>query len=452
MVDSPRPGSLLNGDRLFGTDGVRGLANLELTPELATGLGRAAGLALTVGPALVGRDTRRSGEMLSLALQAGFHSAGIDTVDVGVMPAGGISHLTGASGATMGAVVSASHNPAEDNGIKFLSSTGMKLSDDEEAQIEARLRQPSTRIPTGELVGTRFVDQSALDRYLRFLATVARYSYRGMELVIDAANGAAFQAAPALFRKLGAVVEEWAVEPNGVNINLGCGSTNPEFLASKVRGRIGLAFDGDADRLLAVDEDGIPVNGDVMMAIIARHWKSQGRLKNNVLVVTVMSNLGLRRSLGQAGIDLIETQVGDRYVLEAMQVNKAVMGGEQSGHVIFLDKGKTGDGLLTAIRLLDVVAGTGTELRVLRKGSMVEYPQVLRNVRVGRGVFLQDAQVVWEAVAQAERELGEDGRVLVRASGTEPMVRVMVEASSQARAVSYADRLAEVVSAALAAG
>jgi len=433
------------GRRLFGTDGVRGIANLELTPELAVAIGRAAGLQLSMGPVVVGRDTRRSGEMISLALQAGFQSAGIDTVEVGVMPSGGISYLTAESGATMGAIVSASHNPAADNGIKLLSAHGTKLSDADEDRIEERLRSVSTRVPTGEKVGTRSFDRKAFDRYVSFLASAAKYSYRGLEIVIDAANGAAFRAAPAVLRKLRATVEEWAVEPDGTNINLGCGSTHPEFLAQKVNGRIGLAFDGDADRLLAFDEDNLPLNGDVIMAIIARHWKAQGRLKGNVVVTTVMSNLGFRRAMGEAGIEVIETKVGDRYVLEEMHARKAILGGEQSGHIIFLDKGRTGDGLLTAVRLLDVVAGTGTELRELRRQAMTEYPQVLRNVTVGRGVQLGGAKEVWKAVRQAEKELGEDGRVLVRASGTEPVVRVMVEAASQANAVGYADRLAEVV-------
>ncbi|HKX76563.1 MAG TPA: phosphoglucosamine mutase [Acidimicrobiia bacterium] len=444
--------SLLDsGQRLFGTDGVRGVANLELTPELATAIGRSAGLQIKLGPVVVGRDTRRSGEMLSLALQAGFHSAGIDTLDVGVLPSGGISYLTHEMGAQMGAVVSASHNPAPDNGIKLLSSLGTKLTDEEEDQIEARIRSSSQRIPTGHLVGTRFSDGASFDRYLDFLAATARYSYRGMAVAVDAANGAAYKAAPALFRKLRASVEEWAVEPDGNNINLGCGSTHPEFLSERAVGRIGLAFDGDADRLLAFDEDGHPLNGDVIMAIIARHMKAQGQLRGNLVVATVMSNLGFRKAMAECGIELIETKVGDRYVLEAMRERKAILGGEQSGHIIFLDRGRTGDGLLTAVRLLDVVAGTGKELRQLRAEAMIEYPQVLRNVPVGRGSRLEDAAEVWAETREVERELGAEGRVLVRASGTEPLVRVMVEAPSQEAASGYADRLAQVVGAALGA-
>jgi len=443
---------LESGERLFGTDGVRGVANLELSPELAVAVGRAAGLQLKLGPVVVGRDTRRSGEMLSMALQAGFHSAGIDTLDVGVMPSGGISYLTYQTGARMGAVVSASHNPAADNGIKLLSSHGTKLTDSDEDEIEARLRSMSTRIPTGHLVGTRFVDEGAFDRYIDFLAATANYTYRGMGVAIDAANGAAYKAAPALLRKLRASVEEWAVEPDGNNINLGCGSTHPEYLAEHAGGHIGLAFDGDADRLLAFDEDARPLNGDVIMAIVARHMKAQGKLKNNLVVSTVMSNLGFRRAMASEGIEVIETKVGDRYVLEAMQARRAILGGEQSGHIIFLDRGRTGDGLLTAVRLLDVVAGSGKELRQLRKEAMTEYPQILRNVPVGRGYRLEGVEVIWSTVAEVERELGDDGRVLVRASGTEPVVRVMVEAGSEAEAVGYADRIAHVVSSALAAG
>jgi phosphoglucosamine mutase len=435
------------GERLFGTDGVRGLANIELTADLALALGRAAGSLVSIGPALVGRDTRRSGEMLSLALQAGFHSVGIDTVDVGVLTAGGISHLTATGSATIGAVVSASHNPAADNGIKFLTDDGTKLSDDGESAIEAKVRAVGSggRYPVGEGVGTRFPLESALDDYVDYLASVATYTYRGLGLVLDCANGAAYRAAPALFRKLRADVTEMATEPDGTNINLECGSTHPEFLVAQAEGRIGLAFDGDADRLIAVDEDGEVVDGDGVMAIVARHWKSQGKLKNDLVVSTVMANLGFRQAMDEIGVQVIETQVGDRYVLEAMRQHKAVLGGEQSGHVIFLDKGRTGDGLLTGVRLLDVVAGTGRELRDLRREAMTRFPQVLVNVEVAdRGGFERNRQVR-EAITEAEEGLGEKGRVLVRASGTEPVVRVMVEAALQEDARRYADEIARVI-------
>lgn len=437
------------GRPIFGTDGVRGEAGTELTPELALDIGRAAGCLLSHGPVVVGRDTRRSGTMLSASLQAGFQAVGIDTVDVGVLPSGGISLLTAQSGARMGAVVSASHNPAPDNGIKLLSEHGTKLPDEVEREIESRLRSGSGRSSVGGAIGIGLTDDDALYEYVGYLANASTYRLSGIQLTLDCANGAAFKAAPELFSRLKADVEVLAAEPNGVNINDGCGATHPEFLASRSRGRVGLAFDGDADRLIAVDEDGRPANGDVIMAIIARHWKANGGLRNNLVVTTVMANLGFRKSMEEAGIQVIETKVGDRYVMEALQQHKGVIGGEQSGHVIFLDKGKTGDGLLTAVRLLDVMAGTGKELRQLRMEAITEYPQVLVNVKVGRGVDLEAASAVWEAVSEVEGELGEEGRVLLRPSGTEPVVRVMVEAPTQEAAQKYAERLAAVVAAEL---
>jgi phosphoglucosamine mutase len=441
---------LKDGVRLFGTDGVRGVANLELTPELALQIGRAAGSLISGGSALIGRDTRRSGEMLSAALQAGFNSAGVDTVDVGVLPSGAISHLTANSGADMGAVVSASHNPAADNGIKLLGSRGTKLNDAEEDRIEERLRDTTgISTPFGAAVGTRFINAKGLDTYVADLASGASYSFNGIGLMLDCAQGAAYKAAPALFRKLKADVAVLADEPTGMNINEGCGATHPEFLAAHAKGRIGLAFDGDADRLIVVDEDGAIANGDVIMAVIARHWKAIGKLKNNTVVATVMSNLGFRKAMLESGIDFVQTRVGDRYVLEGMQQHKAILGGEQSGHVIFLDRGRTGDGLLTGIRLLEVVAGTGRPLCELRREAMTEYPQILINVRVSDRNGLSDASGVWAAVSRAEGELGDDGRVLVRASGTEPLVRVMVEAPGEDDARRYADDIAAAVAAEL---
>jgi phosphoglucosamine mutase len=433
-----------DGKPIFGTDGVRGVAGSELTPELALAIGRAAGSYLRGGPVVVGRDTRRSGEMLSSALQAGFHAVGIDTVDVGVLPSGGISFLTETTGATMGAVVSASHNPAEDNGIKLLAGRGSKLPDEVEREIEDRLRSTGIKSAIGPEIGTRFTDSDALERYVDHLVSVSKYNLSGLGVVLDCANGAAFKAAPLLFRRLKADLHVLADAPDGTNINAGVGAAHPEMLASEIRGRIGLSFDGDADRLIAVDEDGRVANGDVIMAIVARHLKSQGALKKNLVVATVMSNLGFRKSMAEADIDLIETKVGDRYVMEAMIEHKASLGGEQSGHVIFLDKGQTGDGLLTAVRLLDVVAGTGKELRQLRAEAITEYPQVLQNVRIDRGASLDDATELWDEVRRVEAELGDDGRVLVRASGTEPLIRVMVEASSEELASRYADLLSSV--------
>jgi len=432
------------GKPIFGTDGVRGVAGSELSAELALLIGRAAGSYLRGGPVVVGRDTRRSGEMLSSALQAGFHSMGVDTVDVGILPSGGISFLTATSGATMGAIVSASHNPAEDNGIKLLAARGTKLPDEVERELEGRLRTPEARSKVGPDVGTRFVDGDALERYVDHLASISKYNLSSVEIALDCANGAAFKAAPLLFSRLKADVHVLADAPDGTNINDRCGATHPEMLAREARGRIGLSFDGDADRLIAVDEDGRVANGDVILAIVARYMKAQDSLKRNLVVATVMSNLGFRKSMAEAGIDLIETKVGDRYVMEAMLEHKAILGGEQSGHIIFLDKGHTGDGLLTAVRLLDVVAGTGRELRELRAEAITEYPQILQNVPVGRGASLDDAGALWDEVRAVENELGAEGRVLVRASGTEPLIRVMVEAPSEEAARRYADRLSSV--------
>jgi phosphoglucosamine mutase len=433
-----------DGKPIFGTDGVRGLAGEELTADLALDIGRAAGSYLRGGPVLVGQDTRRSGSMLSAALQAGFHSAGIDTIDVGVLPSGGISHLTATSSATMGAVVSASHNPADDNGIKLLSSRGTKLGDEVERELEDRMRGPGHSVALGETIGYRSDDSDGYYRYLKYLTDASRYSLNGLELALDCANGAAYKVAPELFERLNAVAKVFNAEPNGRNINDGCGATHTAFIAKNAGGRIGLAFDGDADRLIAIDEDGHVANGDVIMAVIARHLKEQGRLKKNMVVATVMSNLGFRKSMAEAGIDLVETAVGDRYVMEALTEHKALLGGEQSGHIIFTDIARSGDGLLTAVQLLNVVAGTGKELRQLRAEAITEYPQVLVNVRVDRNVDASRIDELWEEVKAVEEDLGDQGRVLVRPSGTEPLIRIMVEALTKEEAKRYADRLAQV--------
>lgn len=434
--------------RLFGTDGVRGLANRELDADLALGLARAAGEPRAGGTAVIGRDTRRSGEMLAAALHAGFHSVGVDTWDAGVIPVGGVSALIGELRARLGVMVSASHNPASDNGVKFFTDRGGKFDERAEAEIESRLRSgPPWKAPVGEGVGTRRPVPDALDRYLDVIRRGA-VSLEGVSLALDCAHGAASRAAPALFSSLGAEVAVHFAEPDGMNINRECGATAPGALARLAGGRIGLAFDGDADRLFAVDEDGREANGDVVMAVIARHLHSRGRLPGGRVVTTVMSNLGFRLSMKEAGIELLETGVGDRYVLEEMMRNGAVLGGEQSGHVIFLERAATGDGLLTALLLLEAVVETGLPLRELRRRAITEFPQVLRNVPVcGEG--LQEAAQVWEAVAAVEAELGDRGRVLVRASGTEPVVRVMVEAPTPAAAAQTADRLATQITAAL---
>ncbi len=433
--------------RLFGTDGVRGRANVDLTASMAYELARSAGDGRT-GTAVVGRDTRRSGQMLSAAVQAGFNAAGFDTCDLGIVPVGAVSALTRAHRASLGVMVSASHNPAEDNGIKFFGPDGAKLDDDRETAIEGRYHsgEPWYEV-SGANVGIQSAMTDAVDRYVALLERQADYRLADIPVVLDCANGAAFLAAPRLFSRLGAEVETLNAEPSGMNINDGCGAVHPEGLAAAAAGRIGLAFDGDADRCIAVDEEGVVCNGDVIMAVLARHMRDRDLLPGNRVVATVMSNLGFRMAMHSLGIEVVETPVGDRYVLEQMIATGAGLGGEQSGHVLLRNQA-SGDGLLTGLRLLEVVAATATPLRELRR-VMVEYPQVLRNVHVRAKERLGDAAPVWDAVARMEKRLGDQGRVLVRASGTEPLVRVMVEAREGHEAASIAEDLVGVVRAEL---
>jgi phosphoglucosamine mutase len=430
-------------NRLFGTDGVRGRANTDLTVDIALDLARAAGES-TDGPVIIGRDTRRSGPMFTTALHAGFSSVGVDTIDVGVLPVGGVSRLIRQLEAPLGVMVSASHNPAHDNGIKLLGRNGGKLDDEQELVIESRYRRGAPwKHPDGALIGIRSDLDDAVGRYVDNLAENVEYSLHGLEFVLDCANGAAFRAAPRLLEQLGATVEVHANNPDGLNINDGCGATVPEYIAEHVNGRVGLAFDGDADRLIAVDENGVVANGDVLMAIFAKHLKESGKLKNNIVVSTVMANLGFRRAMEDLGIEMLATAVGDRYVYEGMRKVKAALGGEQSGHIIFY-RGTTGDGLRTAVRLAEVLAATGKPLAELRK-VITEYPQVLLNVPVADKGRLETAGVLWDAVREAEAELGGDGRILIRASGTEPLVRVMVEAMDADTANRVASELGAVV-------
>lgn len=432
---------------LFGTDGVRGVANEDLTPAMAFTLARAAGEGRE-GHVIIGRDTRRSGAMLVAALMAGFNSVGVDTMDVGIIPVGAVSRLVRDTRATFGVMVSASHNPAEDNGIKFFGPNGTKLSDADELAIEARYFEGDPWVcSVGRKVGIQMVMDDAVERYLHAIVQPVEYSMRGLEFAVDTANGAAFLAAPLLFERIGATVEVFNADPDGMNINDRCGATHPEQLAQEAGGRVGLSFDGDADRLIAVDEDGVIADGDVIMAIFAQWMKERGRLKNNVVVATVMSNLGFRKAMERLGITVIETAVGDRYVLEAMRTSRAVVGGEQSGHVLLEDRA-TGDGLRTALRLMEVMASTGKELRELRT-VMQAYPQVLTNITVRDKAFADNAAVV-AAVADGERILAGRGRILVRASGTEPLVRVMVEAPTESEAADVAGAIAKVVETELA--
>ena len=436
------------GERhLFGTDGVRGLANEVLTPTIALDLARAAG-ENREGHVIVARDTRRSGPMLSAALMAGFNSVGIDTVDLGIIPVGAVSRLVRDTNALFGVMVSASHNPAPDNGIKFFGANGTKLADADEAAIEARFFEGEPWIRSiGPKIGIQTVMGDATERYVDTISRPVEYSMRNMEFVADAANGAAFLAAPALFDQVGATVEFINVDPDGMNINEGCGATHPERVARDANGRVGLSFDGDADRLIAVDEDGVVADGDVIMAIFAQWMKERGQLKNDTVVATVMSNLGFRKAMEHLGINLIETAVGDRYVLEAMRSSRAVVGGEQSGHVLLEDR-TTGDGLRTALRLMEVMASTGKELRELRT-VMSAYPQVLTNIVVKDKAFEGNGTVA-AAIATGERLLGTRGRLLVRSSGTESLVRVMVEAPTESEAEEVAAAVAATVEAELA--
>ena len=443
---SSRPPRLAEGCRLFGTDGIRGVANVDLDVPLLFDVARSAGESIGSGAVLVGRDTRRSGDMLGLGLQAGFHSVGIDTIDAGVIPVGGVSSLIPELGARLGVMVSASHNPAPDNGVKFFDARGRKLDDAKEAEIERRLgRGGPWKTPTGKGIGIRHRMPDATERYLTGIRRNAPPSLEGLPLALDCANGAAYRAAPELFSSLGAEVVCHFASPDGLNINQRCGATTPQHLAGIAEGRIGLSFDGDADRLMVVDEDGRVANGDVILAIIARYLKNRGELSNNRVVTTVMSNLGFRKAMSEAGIELIETRVGDRYVLEAMLRHRAILGGEQSGHLIQLDRTRTGDGLQTAVRLLEVIVNTGRSVRDLRREALVEFPQVLENVPV-RSKDVEGSDRVQEMIKAAERELGSEGRVLVRASGTEPVIRVMVEAPTMARwPRAVTRRLADVV-------
>jgi phosphoglucosamine mutase len=441
--------------KYFGTDGVRGRANADLTPELALALGRAAVGALRATQAgggaplvVVGRDPRASGRLLESALVAGICSAGGDALLVGVVPTPAVAFLTRHYGAAAGAVISASHNPMPDNGIKFFGPEGFKLPDALEERIEGALGaadQAAPRPVAGE-VGRVREAADAVEAYLAHLLDGIP-DLGGLRVVVDCANGAAATVAPEAYRRAGADVTAVAAEPDGENINAGVGSTHPEHVQAAVRrmnAHAGLAHDGDADRLIAVDERGELVDGDVILAVAALDERARDRLPTGTVVTTVMTNLGFRQAMASHGVEVVQTAVGDRYVLEAMRAGGHTLGGEQSGHIIFLDRATTGDGLLTALRLLAIMARTGRPLSDLAK-VMRRLPQVLINVRVADRDGLTSSAAVTSAVAAAQATLGDRGRVLVRASGTEPLVRVMVEAETEAGARAVAERLAEVV-------
>jgi phosphoglucosamine mutase len=431
---------------LFGTDGVRGVANRDLTPELALAVGRALGARLPAGGrVLIGRDTRRSGPMLEGALASGLASAGVDSRLLGVVPTPAVAELVAATDAVAGAVISASHNPFPDNGIKLFGPDGFKLADDEEAAVEAGLAGPGER-PEGAALGavTGWGDGRAL--YVESLLERRPVDLSGLAVVVDCANGATAVTAPEVLGRLGARVTAVGVEPDGVNINVGCGSTDLALLSETVVAEgadLGLAFDGDGDRMLAVAADGEPLDGDQIIAICALEMRRRGELDGGAVVVTTMTNLGFRRAMAAEGVEVRWTDVGDRYVLEEMRRGGYVLGGEQSGHVINLRHGPSGDGLAAGLHLLEALAARGQTLAEAGR-VMTRLPQRLVNVRVGRKADLPGAAALWEAVREAEAALGDDGRVVVRASGTEPLVRVMIEAPTADECDRWCAAIAEV--------
>ncbi len=439
--------------RLFGTDGIRGTANLELTPELAMRVGCAAARVLTRDNnrplLLVGRDTRISGSMLEAALVAGICSAGGQVELLGVIPTPGVAFLTAMKKASAGVVISASHNPARDNGIKFFHASGFKLPDEVEERIAELLVEEGDEAdrPGGDEVGSATLSQEAGEKYLEHLLSVAQPDLAGRKVVLDCANGAAYSLAPMLLGRLGAEVVTLNASPDGLNINRDCGSTHIGWLQRAVVEQgadLGLAFDGDADRVLAVDEGGKVLDGDSIMAICALGMRDKGALAGNALVTTVMANLGFHRAMRREGIEVHVTRVGDRYVLEKMLEEGLNLGGEQSGHIVFLDHATTGDGLVTALKLMQAMEESGSPLSVL-SGVIEKVPQVLLNVKVRDKARLGESRRIARALENWEERLGDEGRVLLRASGTEPVVRVMVEDIDPVRAEEAARELAAII-------
>jgi phosphoglucosamine mutase len=440
--------------RLFGTDGVRGLANRELTPELAFELGRAGAAFLRAQSqeahptVVVGKDTRRSGDMLEASLCAGICSVGVNVRRLGVVPTPGVAWLTRQTGAVAGVMISASHNPAPDNGIKFFGPDGFKLPDGVEDAIEALIRTPEQLPrPVGEALGRISDAEDLVARYADYVSALLPAGLAGLKVVVDCGHGAASTLGPAVLRRLGVEVVPLHVEPDGDNINRGCGSTHLTLLQEAVvaaKADLGLAFDGDADRLLAVDHTGQPVDGDRLMLLCLQHGVAAGRLGSPSVVATVMSNMGFEDAVRDLGGELVRAKVGDRYVLEEMLARGIRLGGEQSGHLIFLDDNTTGDGLISAVRVLEAVRAGGRALRELAS-SMTSYPQLLLNMRVQRLTGWQDNPAIAAAVREAEAELAGSGRILLRASGTEALLRLMVEGRDRAVIEAVAERLAQVI-------
>ncbi|MCQ1531495.1 phosphoglucosamine mutase [Lutispora saccharofermentans] len=442
--------------RLFGTDGVRGIANSELNSSLAYKLGRAGAYVLTQEnkhkPRIaVGKDTRISGDMLEAALVAGICSMGGEAVVLDVMPTPAVAYLTRQMGLDAGVVISASHNPFEYNGIKFFNGKGYKLSDELEDKIQEIIEKNMEALPnpTGECIGKRTEIKNAVHTYVDFLKSTIEADLKGLKIVLDCANGASYIAAPTAFAELGAEILVINNSPDGININKSCGSTHPESLQRMVvesGSHLGLAFDGDADRLIAVDDKGEIVNGDHVMAIIAKHLKSKGKLKKDTVVATIMSNMGLEIACRNEQCNIVRTKVGDRYVLEEMMKSGYNLGGEQSGHIIFLDHNTTGDGLLTALQLVSVVKETRKRLSEL-KSIMTELPQVLVNARIKneyKTKYMEDAEIK-AAIENIEAQMKNAGRVVIRPSGTEPLVRVMLEGEDQNVIQKMAEDLAALI-------
>ncbi len=440
--------------KYFGTDGVRGVANSELTPELAFKLGRFGGYVLTKEiterpKVLIGRDTRISGEMLEGALVAGLLSVGAEVMRLGIISTPGVAYLTRVMSAQAGVMISASHNPVADNGIKFFGPDGFKLSDAQEDEIEALLDQEQDNLPRpigGDLGSVSDYFEGG-QKYIQYLKQTVYEDFTGIHIALDCAHGATSALATHLFADLEADLSTMGSSPNGLNINDGVGSTHPEKLAAFVvekGANVGLAFDGDGDRLIAVDENGQIVDGDQIMYICAKHLHEEGKLEQDTVVSTVMSNMGFYKALERNGMHSVQTKVGDRYVVEAMREGNYNVGGEQSGHIVFLDYNTTGDGLLTGLQLVNTMKVTGKKLSELAS-EMTVFPQKLINVRVTDKHAVKENEKVAAIIAQVEQEMNGDGRILVRPSGTEPLVRVMVEAPSSDLCESYCKRIADVV-------
>ena len=442
--------------KYFGTDGVRGEANVELTPELAFKLGRFGGYVLSqheIGTpkVYVARDTRISGQMLGSSLISGLLSVGIEVYDLGIIATPGVAYLVKKDGVSAGVMISASHNPALDNGIKFFGADGFKLEDSQELEIEALLDAESDTLPRPSAQGLGILHDyaEAVRKYDEFLKNTAEGSFDGFEITLDTANGATYTSARTVFSDLSATINVIGENPDGLNINLGVGSTHPENLAKAVVANgsdLGLAFDGDGDRLIAVDETGAIVDGDKIMFIVAKHLHEKGLLAQDTVVTTVMSNLGFHKALEAAGINSVITAVGDRYVFEEMKKNDYNFGGEQSGHIIFLDNNTTGDGQASAILLVKVMRETGKKLSELA-AQVTIYPQKLVNVRVENSMKSKAMEVpaIAEVIAKMEEKMAGNGRILVRPSGTEPLLRVMAEAPTDKEVDDYVDTIVNVV-------